>query len=288
MSCYDEDLASRLPPGVPGSITGLDSAISSCGLLTLPSQSEQRRKGGEAQPQPEKPNSSQTERDRTSNPSRQRGIAQESHSPRRPAEVKRPVPGVRIGTRRLLLRPFFSSDACSLYAHLCSPGIQRYSLFGVGSLVEARNYIAYTIQSMKEMEWIKWFAIVAKESSTLVGGCSIICRPPHFEAEIGCWIGESEWNHGYGTEATRALIEYGFEAMRTHRIFATCRPGNIPSIRALVKSGMKKEAFLKENIMIRGKWENSVLFSLLEQDWRKARQTGQITRSTYGVPEGCS
>jgi len=51
---------------------------------------------------------------------------------------------------------------------------------------------------------------------------------------------------------------------------------------------MKKEAFLRENIMIRGKWENSVLFSVLEQDWRKARQTGQITRSTYGVTEGCS
>jgi RimJ/RimL family protein N-acetyltransferase len=56
--------------------------------------------------------------------------------------------------------------------------------------------------------------------------------------------------------------------MKTHRIFATCRPANIPSVRALEKSGMAREALLKENILIRGKWEDSLLFAILDHEWR--------------------
>jgi ribosomal-protein-alanine N-acetyltransferase len=49
-------------------------------------------------------------------------------------------------------------------------------------------------------------------------------------------------NKGYATEAAEALIDYGFKALKLHRIIATCQPENIPSWYVAEKLGMTREA----------------------------------------------
>jgi len=57
-------------------------------------------------------------------------------------------------------------------------------------------------------------------------------------AELGYWFGRDHWGAGYGTEAGRAAIGFGFEELGLVRIWATALPDNDRSLGVLRKSGM--------------------------------------------------
>ena len=48
-----------------------------------------------------------------------------------------------------------------------------------------------------------------------------------------------------------------------HRIYATCRPDNVGSWRVLEKMGMSREGLLRDHILIRGEWRDSLLYAAI-------------------------
>src|SRR5690606_22865209 len=60
-------------------------------------------------------------------------------------------------------------------------------------------------------------------------------RPP----EIGYWLGETMWGHGYATEAVRGLIDAAHSTGLYGLIAARSLEDNIASIKVLEKSGFK-------------------------------------------------
>ncbi len=76
------------------------------------------------------------------------------------------------------------------------------------------------------------------------------------------------WEKGYATEASRALMDFGFAELGLHRIFATCDPANTASAHVLEKLGMKREGRLREHKWSKGKWRDSFLYAMLEQEWK--------------------
>lgn len=112
------------------------------------------------------------------------------------------------------------------------------------------------------------FAITLRETGELMGGCGIGKRREQPKIGfIGYVLNKAYWNKGYGTEATRALIKFGFTRLAMHKISALCHPENIGSNRVLAKSGMKLEGHLKENFPVRGEWTDEMLYSILEREW---------------------
>jgi RimJ/RimL family protein N-acetyltransferase len=61
------------------------------------------------------------------------------------------------------------------------------------------------------------FAILERESGTLVGCGKIEAGENDSEGRIGFWTGEPYWNRGYMTEAAQALIDHAF-THSPHRI----------------------------------------------------------------------
>lgn len=59
---------------------------------------------------------------------------------------------------------------------------------------------------------------------------------------IGWLLIQQEWNKGFATEISKALIAYCIENFKVHRIYALCNPENIGSCRVLEKCGMHKVA----------------------------------------------
>ena len=57
--------------------------------------------------------------------------------------------------------------------------------------------------------------------------------------EIGYALASRHWGEGYATEALRAAIRHGFDALNLNRIEADIDPRNIGSARVLEKLGFR-------------------------------------------------
>jgi RimJ/RimL family protein N-acetyltransferase len=79
------------------------------------------------------------------------------------------------------------------------------------------------------------FAIVLK--GELIGMCGVELREG--AAEIGYWLGVPYWNHGYATEAVRAVIDHAFRDLEHEVLQAGARVSNPASRRVLEKCGFQ-------------------------------------------------
>jgi diamine N-acetyltransferase len=88
-------------------------------------------------------------------------------------------------------------------------------------------------------------------------------------SEIGIAIGDkSNWNKGYGTDALRLLLKYGFQTVGLNRIWLRVYETNQRGIRAYTKAG-----FVHEGIMRQARWQNGKfihmhIMSVLREEWR--------------------
>lgn len=83
--------------------------------------------------------------------------------------------------------------------------------------------------------------IIKKEDSTVIGDLGFKGNPDEKGVvEIGYGIVKDEWGKGYGYEAVKALINWGFSNSLVQCIKADCLHDNIGSIKILEKVGMKE------------------------------------------------
>lgn len=88
-------------------------------------------------------------------------------------------------------------------------------------------------------------------------------------ATFGIAVGDKDyWSKGYGTEAARLLIAYGFEQLNLHRINSFAFAFNERSIRMHKAIGFKQEGLRRELIFKNGKFQDDVIFGLLRTEWK--------------------
>ncbi len=82
------------------------------------------------------------------------------------------------------------------------------------------------------------------------------------KAELGYWLGIPHWNKGYVTEAAKAIVDFGFNELGFHKIFATHFLHNPASGRIMEKIGMVQEAVLIQEIKKDGEYFDLVRYSI--------------------------
>lgn len=117
------------------------------------------------------------------------------------------------------------------------------------------------------------FFIFSAEDAALLGGITLshIQRGVTQSASVGYWIGERYAGQGYMTDAVNALVGYCFETLRLHRVEAACLPHNAPSIRLLEKTGFSREGYARSYLCIDGRWQDHLLFAIVNGDRRAIR-----------------
>lgn len=175
-----------------------------------------------------------------------------------------------IETPRLNLRPFELSDAAD---------VQR--LAGAREIASTTLRIPHPYEDGMAEAWIGThqetfekckgvdFAITLKANGALVGaiGLSGISQE-HQRAEIGYWIGVPYWRRGYSTEAARAVVQYGFEALALERIFGHHFARNPTSGRVMQKLGMTHEGRLRKHVKKWDAFEDLETWGILKDEWR--------------------
>jgi len=179
---------------------------------------------------------------------------------------------VVLRTDRLLLRPFTLSDA---------DDVQR--LAGDYDIASTTSTIPHPYPDGVAEEWIRShrsnlaggkavnFAIVRHDDSALIGSIGLLnMKQRDLQAELGCWIGKPFWGAGYATEATRAVLRYGFESLGLNRIQACHMTRNHASGRIFEKLGMTKEGVLRQAIRKFDAFEDSAVYGLLRTEYEAA------------------
>jgi len=64
----------------------------------------------------------------------------------------------------------------------------------------------------------------------------------------------------------RAAAGFVFGTLRLHRLEAACLPHNEASMRLLESVGFVKEGYARAYLRIDGRWQDHVLFALLDGD----------------------
>lgn len=70
------------------------------------------------------------------------------------------------------------------------------------------------------------------------------------------------WGRGYAIEIAQALVKFA-QALGLHRVEATCHPDNAASARVLTKAGLTLEGRLRDHLLVRGAWRDSLLFAVI-------------------------
>ncbi|HEY7293463.1 MAG TPA: GNAT family N-acetyltransferase, partial [Dehalococcoidia bacterium] len=97
-------------------------------------------------------------------------------------------------------------------------------------------------QSAAGSETAVAFAIYERASGRPIGNTDLreISRH-HGTATFGIMIGEPEfWNRGYGTEATRLVLDYAFHVLGLHNVLLTVYETNPRGVRAYEKAGFRQ------------------------------------------------
>jgi len=88
-------------------------------------------------------------------------------------------------------------------------------------------------------------------------------------AEFGIAIGEkSEWDKGYGTDALRAICDFGFGELRLERIGLLVYEGNSRGRRAYEKAGFTIEGTMRRAHYAHGRHEDVHVMGLLRDEWQ--------------------
>lgn len=175
-----------------------------------------------------------------------------------------------IETKRLLLRDFKKTEWKVVHNYASDPEVVRYMDWGPNTEEETKSFLERAISRQKEQPRTCYdLAIVLKSQKVIIGGCGIcVSNPKNREGWIGCVLHRDFWGKGYATETAMTLLHFGFERLNLHRIFATCDPNNLASAHVLEKVSMQREACLREHKWAKGKWRDSLLYAILDHEWK--------------------
>jgi RimJ/RimL family protein N-acetyltransferase len=86
--------------------------------------------------------------------------------------------------------------------------------------------------------------------------------------EVGIMIGARDfWGRGYGTDAMRTLVGWGFDMLNLHRLQLRVYADNARAIRCYEKVGFQHEGRLRESHYSNGFYRDTLLMSLLRSEW---------------------
>ena len=104
-------------------------------------------------------------------------------------------------------------------------------------------------------------------------------------AEIGIAIHDKTlWGQGLGTDAVRLVLAYAFEELELNRVELTTDEANERAIRCYEKCGFVREGLLRQHRFIDGQFGNTLMMSVLREEWAKSQPRAAVPRWREGAP----
>ncbi|MFF0698338.1 GNAT family N-acetyltransferase [Streptomyces tendae] len=172
-------------------------------------------------------------------------------------------------SQRLRLRELTIDDVGAVLAIYGSAEATEHLSFEPRSREQVGVIVARSVASaMVEPRSEYALAVVERETNQVIG-FGRIALDPHQQraATFGFALRPDAWGVGYGVETVRLLLGLGFEDIGLHRIWGGRSPLNEGSAKTMTAAGMTEEGTIRGHIQKAGRWRDSVVHSMLEEEW---------------------
>jgi [ribosomal protein S5]-alanine N-acetyltransferase len=175
-----------------------------------------------------------------------------------------------LTTKRLLLREFEEEDWQAVLVYQSDPLYLRYYPWTHRTEQDVRAFVRRLLARREEEPRTKFqFAITLAPHGQLVGNAGIRMNTPDAaEADMGYELDPRYWGRGFATEAASAILAFGFRELKLHRICAQCIAENTASAHVLEKIGMRQEGRLRENVWMKDRWWDTLVYAILVHEWQ--------------------
>lgn len=143
----------------------------------------------------------------------------------------------------------------------------------------AKTYAQYSsvVASKNDLKWlfepangVHRYAIVLLDGDVLIGSISLHdINHLNRNAFIGIFIGEEEQGKGYGTEAIRLILGYGFNTMNLHNIMLSVHSDNDAGIASFKKAGLRETGRRREWVFKDGKYIDVIYMDILAREFEE-------------------
>jgi RimJ/RimL family protein N-acetyltransferase len=171
---------------------------------------------------------------------------------------------------RVVLRPVQAWDRERLY--------ELIETIEVRALSSEKPPLPLSLEEVeaRDKRWVEernedsaWFAIDVDEET--IGMCGLHSID-HFQqrAEIGIRLGKAYWGKGYGQDAVRTLLAYGFRHLNLARISLRVLADDERAVGAYRKAGFVEEGRLRAHAWYDGARHDELVMSVLREEWKPA------------------
>jgi ribosomal-protein-alanine N-acetyltransferase len=176
-----------------------------------------------------------------------------------------------LSGRRVTLRDLRPADAPALLRLLTTEEVTRFISPPPTTVEGFERFIAWANAQRAAGQYI-CFGVVRHGGETAIGIIQVRQLAQGFTtAEWGFALGQAFWGNGLFVEAAELVLAFVFESVGVHRLEARAAVANGRGNGALHKLGACREAILRESLSLGGHRLDQVLWSILDEDWRRAK-----------------
>jgi RimJ/RimL family protein N-acetyltransferase len=176
-----------------------------------------------------------------------------------------------IETHRLVIRQHIESDWKDLLEYLSLPEIYEYE---PGEPINENNAKSLINERCQGNTFL---AVVLKKTGKMIGHLYFSQTSPirNLTWELGYIFNPRYQGKGFCTEASAAIMDFGFHKLSAHKIVAYTNPKNIASWKVLENIGMEQEGLFRQKTYFRkdkdGKpmWHDCKAYGLLSKICKK-------------------
>lgn len=174
-----------------------------------------------------------------------------------------------LENERIVLKEIREKDWRDVHKYASQPIVCQYQPWGPNTEKDSQDFVKQVVEDANLVPRSRFvFAVFDKENNQMIGSGEFNIRDlSNKVGEIAYIINPDFWGKGTATEVAKLLVEFGFKSLHLHRIYATCDPRNSGSIKVLEKAGMTLEGRMREDLLIKDGWRDSLLYSILEQEF---------------------
>ena len=178
-----------------------------------------------------------------------------------------------LKTTRLVLRPFYLSDAQAMFDNWASDSdVTKFMMWPTHKSVEVtQNILESWMPLYEKPDYYHWAITLDSVPIGTVG--LFILNEKAGVGDLGYCLSKKWWKHGIMSEAVQAVIDFAFETVGFKRIEAHHSVDNPGSGGVMKKCGMLYEGHMRQKYLsMRGIFEDCDSYAILKGDWLQKKK----------------